>query len=392
MAGHIRTLHKCPSCGKPYPKELVCCNTRPTRYFIDLWWQGRLKIYTDPQGYPLDSYARTEQLLSTIRHQIGAGKFDPREYVRKEIKGLLFENYIQTWLERRDLELERGHISKAYMREVRRYIRLYFVPFFERKSIRDIREGDLEDFKNSLPTNLANKTIRNILGVLHKIFADAFHKRRDIAYLPKFPEVPKDDPLTQWLPPRDQERVLRRIKEPYKSFFICLMELGCRPGELRALKWGLVDRERRLITIAAGFDLETWKPYTKTRQNRTIPYNQKVQDCLDRQPRSLTGFVFVNSKGKYLSHRRLDTVWFQAARACGIEVNLYQATRHSFATQKIAAGFSRDKVGQMMGHRTAAMTQKYEKVVAESLRDLVADCPSGTVRKLSVNKNGQNKP
>jgi site-specific recombinase XerD len=117
-----------------------------------------------------------------------------------------------------------------------------------------------------------------------------------------------------------------------------------------------VDQERRLITIAAGFDLETWKPYTKTRKNRTIPYNQTVQDCLDRQPRSLTGFIFVNSKGKHLSHRRLDTVWLQAARSCGLEINLYQATRHSFATQKNAADFSRDKVGQMMGHLTPTKT------------------------------------
>ena len=67
--------------------------------------------------------------------------------------------------------------------------------------------------------------------------------------------------------------------------------------------------------------------------------------------RHLMGFVFVNSKGKHFSQRRLDTVWLQAARSCGIEINLYQATRHSFATQKIAVGFSRDKVGQMMGHR-----------------------------------------
>ena len=50
--------------------------------------------------------------------------------------------------------------------------------------------------------------------------------------------------------------------------------------------------------------------------------------------RHLMGFVFVNSKGKHFSQRRLDTVWLQAARSCGIEINLYQATRHSSSPPK----------------------------------------------------------
>ncbi|MDI6854368.1 MAG: hypothetical protein QME75_12285, partial [Deltaproteobacteria bacterium] len=65
MAGHIRTLQKCRKCGRPFPKDLLCpsCLTRPTRLFIDIWYQGsRLKLYTDPYGFPLDSQARAEQL------------------------------------------------------------------------------------------------------------------------------------------------------------------------------------------------------------------------------------------------------------------------------------------------------------------------------------------
>jgi hypothetical protein len=119
MAGHIRTLQKCPGCaGKFTGPGLTCpaCQTRPTRYFIDLWWRRRLKIYTDPQGYPLDSYALTEQLLSTIRHQIGKGTFDPADFTARELKGLLFENYATAWLLRRQAEVGRpgsaGPISR----------------------------------------------------------------------------------------------------------------------------------------------------------------------------------------------------------------------------------------------------------------------------------------
>lgn len=372
MAGKIRAYQKCPKCGGKFPDELICptCRTRPTRYYLDIWWKGRLRIYRGTDGKLLDSWERADQLLSTIRHQIGAGNFDPRDYVAKEIKHLGFTNYCQSWLVRREKELAMRDISRAYYRDIKRYAFKYFIPYFGRKNIRDLRDGDLQDFRGWLPPHLSGKTVRNIFGILSQLFQSAFG-RKDILVIPQPPKIRKTEAVTFWLSPQEQTKILRKIKEPYKGFITCLMELGCRPGELRALKWDKVDQGNRLITIAAGFDMEVWKPYTKTRRVRTIPYNQRVQDCLDRQPRSLTGFVFVNSRGVHFSHRRLDTVWLNAARGCGFEINLYQATRHSFATQKIAAGFSRDKVGQMMGHSTPQMTMRYEKVVAEGLRELV---------------------
>jgi integrase len=386
MAGHIRTLQKCPTCGKPYPKELVCCNTRPTRYFIDIWWKRRLKIYTDPQGYPLDSYARTEQLLSTIRHQIGAGKFDPADFVARELKGIQFINYAFNWLERRQLEVGRpAGISRSYFKEVKRYVQKYFTPFFGRLSIRELRKAHIIDFKNQLPEHLSPKTVANILGVLHRLLAEALD-RKDITVMPGFPKLTKVEPKTKWINLVDQEAILSHCREPYKTLFLFCMKQGCRVGEARALKWEqvILKGDKPKVTICASMDLGVWKPYTKEGDVRELPLNLQVKAALLALPRSLSGFVFVNQAGRPLSDTRVRTHWNKAAAAAGVDINCYQGTRHSFATQKLISGHSERKIMEVTGHKTTSAFRRYGKMVTEALREVVEDTDS--VRILSANK------
>jgi integrase len=380
-------MQKCPKCHGKFPKTFVChtCLTQPTRFYIDLWYQGeRLRIFSDQWGFALDSMARTEQILSTIRHQIGAGKFDIKEYLAKEVKQLQFEYYAQTWLERLGAEAERRHISRAYLKELRRYARSYFVPFFGRTNIRDLREGHIMDFRNWLPAHLSAKTVTNILGALHRLLGEA-RDRRDIALLPKFPKIPKRTPATRWLTPEDQAAILAHCREPYRSLFLFCMKQGCRIGEARALKWDCLDLKKKTVTIKAGFDLGEWKAYTKEGEVRTLPLNFQVLEALLALPRSLTGFVFVNRAGRPLSDTRVRTAWAKAATQAGIAISCYQGTRHSFATQKLMAGYSETFVMKAIGHKTLTAFRRYGKLVTEALREMMEAEPSVmTVSKPSV--------
>ncbi len=374
MAGHIR-VDKCPGCGRGFKDSELCpyCGTRPNRYFIDIWWQRRLKIYTDPQGYVLDSYARTEQLLSTIRHQIGAGKFDPADYVSRELQGLRFDNYAAAWLERRQKEVGRADgISRAYFKEVKRYVHNFYLPFFGRLNIRDLRKAHILDFRAGLPEHLSLKTVANILGVLHRLFSEALD-RKDVLLMPGFPKVPKREPRTQWLPLEDQEAILEHCREPYRTLFLFCMKHGCRVGEARALKWPLVDLRNKTVTIAAAMDLGHWKPYTKEGEVRYLPLNSQVREALLTLPRSSDGFVFINREGRALSDTRVRTAWNEAAAKAGIKISAYQATRHSFATQKLIEGHSEAKIMKVTGHKSREAFKRYGKLVTEALRDVVED-------------------
>lgn len=125
------------------------------------------------------------------------------------------------------------------------WLRRYLVPAFGRLSIRDLREGHIEDFLLSLPRSLSPKTQENILGVLHKILADA-HCRRDIGRVPVFLRIEVGEPEIKWLYPEEQAAVLSHIKDPVvRAFSIFCMNTGVRQGEARALRWERVISTKR---------------------------------------------------------------------------------------------------------------------------------------------------
>ncbi len=374
MVGSVRTKERCRKCGGKFEGEPLCCPfclTTPKRYFVDFSWpsQGRIKLYSDQQGFPLDSWERASRLLNAIRYEVDQGKFDPREYVSQGHLSLMFANYAREWLQRRELEYERGHIVKSYLIEMRDYVRRYYLPFFAKFNIRDIREGHIEDFRNWLPPHLSAKTIHNILGILHKLFKDAF-RRKDILVLPEFPKVEKGDPVTRWISEEEQRLVLAQMDDPVRrAFYLFLMKQGCRPGEARALKWENLDLKNGYVTIAASFNINEFKPYTKERDVRYLPLHPEVWKVLLSLPRQLSGWVFTLN-GKPLTQWTASDYWRRAARKAKIRVCCYQGTRHSLASQAINRGVSERKIGDMLGHKTLTSTRRYAKLHADSLKEV----------------------
>jgi hypothetical protein len=83
----------------------------------DIRWQGEwCRIFSDKDGTPLDSQRRADRLLSHIRHEIDHGLFDPKNYVKRELKALLFVNHVESWLRRQHLRVEAGEIAREYLR------------------------------------------------------------------------------------------------------------------------------------------------------------------------------------------------------------------------------------------------------------------------------------
>jgi integrase len=388
MKGHIRTMEKCPVCqGKFQGEPLRClkCKTVLRRLYIDLWWKGkRYPIFTGRDNYSLDSWDRAYRLLTTIRESIDRSKFDPRDFVRKEIKHFVFENYAPTWLERRQHECERQQLARSYFKQLKGAMHNYLIPFFKGKNLRDIRAGDLIDFRDWLPHSLSNKTVSNLFGMLHKIFRDA-HDLRDILHLPPFPRFKKKEPVTHWIDKEDQEQILANIKDPvYRAFHLFLMRQGCRPNEARALRWEKVDFRHDMVIIDAAFDLNRFRPSTKEEDTRYLPLHPEVREALKKLPRHLTGYVFVNRHGRPLSASQVYVHWRQAAEKAGIKVTNYEGTRHSLASQAINRGVSERIVGDMLGHKTLTSTRRYAKMRTETLRHVWEE---ETVSEPSVKRN-----
>jgi len=378
MVGKIRTKEKCPLCkGKFEGEPLRCptCKIPPTRYYLDLYWKKQHKLYSDQDGYPITSWEQASRLLAHIRYEIdreqkskGKFTFDPRNYVKRDLKTLRFESFIRTWLERRQKEIDRGHLSRGYLRSVKSYTVNHLIPFFGAVNIREINEGMIEDFRDQLPVSLATKTAANILGLLRKVLQDA-HRRQDIERVPFFPKVEIGDPDIRWLDAEDQVRVLEHIADLVRrAFFIFSFHQATRPGEARALRWPDIDFRRDQVTIRGAMDEEVYRPFTKERDCRVLPLHPEVRRALEALPRDITGFVFT-FRGNPLNHKLIYRTWCRAAAVAGIDVTCYQGTRHSGASQAINAGVHPKVIQAFLGHKDARSTARYSHLRTETLKE-----------------------
>jgi site-specific recombinase XerD len=105
-------------------------------------------------------------------------------------------------------------------------------------------------------------------------------------------------------------------------------------------------------------------------------------------------FVNVNTGGPYTQEAILR-VWGNVRRKANITngLRLYDATRHSLASQLANQNIPLNKISQLLGHSTAKMSEKYTHHDLESLRiDLSKmSLKRKTVSELSLKKKDDDK-
>jgi integrase len=198
-----------------------------------------------------------------------------------------------------------------------------------------------------LPLHLKPKTVYNIIGILSKILNDV-KRRRDIHRLPEFPRIEVADPETCWIGKQEQRRVLEQVKNPLKRvLYLLMMETGAR-----ALKWSRVQFGADIIVIAAAMDEDVYKERTKETDVRFLPMEPQVKQALLALAKQRLGeFVFAGKDGGPLKAEAVRRTWREAAKKVGVDVNCYQGTRHSFASQALNSGVPLEIIGQMLGYK-----------------------------------------
>jgi integrase len=157
----------------------------------------------------------------------------------------------------------------------------------------------------------------------------------------------------------------------WRPYFTVAFWTGARPGELAALKWGDVDFARGSFRIRAG-RYRGVEGFPKTESsNRDVDMLAPVIDSLRTQraqqaavqlatgqgtPEAGRDYVFTTARGRCVDPKRLrEHVWNRTiARAKLRQRTMYQ-TRHSFASNALAAGEPPSWVAAMLGHATPEM-------------------------------------
>ncbi len=382
MKGTIRTKQKCPVCDKPFlqiPKIGLICSehkTVPTRFFVDLMWQGqRVKIYSHKSGRILDTFQIATETLEHIRYEIRNHQFDASHYVVSEQK----QFYTSSLLER-FLNQKIEGIAPSYKKDYKRMVAVANA-FFKTKDVRELRKKDTIDYKNHLEKNfkIGSKTVKNTIDLFKTFMRYLKNDLEMIDTVPAFPEVEVETKPFKWLSCEDQIKILEHVTKDDKPFVIFLMLHGCRPGEARALKCKDVDLKAQTITISTTFSLNIYREKRKGRRSRpvTIPIHPEMLKFITEQVKNNLpeAFLFINKRnGKPYSDNKVFRMWDDIRTKAKInkELRLYDATRHSFASQLVNSGTTLFHVSKLLGHSSTKMTEKYAHSNIEKLKTEIA--------------------
>lgn len=339
----------CPRCGNDL------------RFLAYVTHQGqKIRKRSNHEGIPLDSYDKAAMTLYRIREEISTpGRFKAENYDRKAQKRFLFESQIEEFLRHEKGRVEVGDICERTAYKNANAIRAGIVPWFKGRNVRSIRNKDILDFYHHLLGKYSATTTGQTLSQLK-----AFHRwlmvTETIEKPWSFPKMKSREREIFWIDRQTQDAILDEIPRRHRGIFLFMFRQGCRPAEARALQWRDIDLEKGLIILRRslshrGVVRETTKAGSVIRQ----AIDPEVSEWI-KAHRGIGGaWVFQNKGGPY-SHQKLARLWSNARAEVGLDkVSLYQATRHSFASQKIEAGYRWEDVGGHMGHRNPSTTSKY---------------------------------
>ncbi len=222
--------------------------------------------------------------------------------------------------------------------------------------------------------NFSNKALKNCLDIFKTFLRYAKGDLELLKIVPSFPEIVVPRPITTWLTPETQKVVFSYVPDADKPIIAFLMLSGCRPGEARALKCKDVDIEKGLITISATFSNTIYRQKKKGQRSKKaiIPIHQEIFEYIKCRVESNLpeAYIFINQAGRHYSETGLIVLWRMVREKAGLDksVRLYDAARHSFASQLINSGVSIYSVSHLLGHSNIKTTEKYLHSDLEKLK------------------------
>jgi integrase len=181
------------------------------------------------------------------------------------------------------------------------------------------------------PTTIKN-TITTVQGVLGWAVET---ERIDIHPVPKY-KKPAARCRERVITRQEFAALLKHADRNFRRFLLALVSTGCRPGELRTLRWEWVDTGEELWIIPEH------KTITRQRmpKPRKIPLPPRIlRMCcrLARKPRVPNGHVFLNKHGKPYTKDCLVKKMARLRDRAGIEVKggekiVLHSGRHTFIT------------------------------------------------------------
>lgn len=299
----------------------------------------------------------------------------------------------KTWIQKVEADIRAGrhqlyteggrHIFKEV---VERFVREQGVPGWKRAHLdwwlaefgplylQDIRPALITERKQKLLTTLNEKgklrtrgTVNRYLATLSHLLAIAVKQWEWLNENPVKKITREKEPRgrTRFLSPEERKRLLDACKESENPqlllFVVLLLSSGCRYNEVRFLKFSDICLFKGRITLQE----------TKNGEIRTVPLRGLGLELLRKlsvESNSI-GYIFVSKDpSKPMDPRRtLKT----AIRKAGLKDVRPHDFRHSYASELLSQGLSLGEIGNLLGHKSVAMTRRYSHLTESKMVDSI---------------------
>ena len=136
-----------------------------------------------------------------------------------------------------------------------------------------------------------------------------------------------------------------------------------------------MDLQNSAITITSTFSKNVERPHRKGKRSPAslIPIHPELFPILQEASKGKTpdAYIFINSRtGTPYSQHSLSRIWNNIRKKFNLDKSfrLYDATRHSFASNLVNQNVPISKISKLLGHTNTKTTEKYAHVDIQSLR------------------------
>lgn len=326
------------------------------------------------------SRREAERALTARKREVDTGAW-------REPSSETLRDYATRWLERRNPARAsggRGRLAPSTFEGYRINVLRHVLPRLGERTLSSLRIEDVDGLVAALEAEgKAPATVRNVVVPLRKMLADAVRQGLIVANPAARADLPPaQDFAGKEIPPEHTEGVRAALvelaptdplrNEPdlfYVHFFDVALGTGLRRGELLALRFGDIDRDRRLIRVERSYSLREVKRPKTDAGVRSVPLFASVDTALralaaralERGHYAPSELVFATVRGTPLHppnfYRR---VWLPALRRAGVADEGYRLhdLRHTCVSRLVAAGADVKLVQAVAGHANPLITLK----------------------------------
>lgn len=327
------------------------------------------------------SRREAERALTARKREVDTGTW-------REPSSETLASYAERWLAHRDPARVAGggrtRLSPSTFEGYRLNLRRHVIPRLGEWTLSSLRTEDVDRLIAELEADgKAAGTVRNVIVPLRKLLADAVRQGLIVANPAARADLPPaQDFAGKEILPEHTEAIRQALielapldpllREP-DLFFVSLFDValgtGLRLGELRALRWRDVARDRKLIRVERAYSRqEVRRPKTDSGM-RSVPLFSSVDAALrelaaravERGRYAPDQLVFGSMRGTPLQPSNLrQRVWDPAIRLAALarEGYRFHDLRHTCVSRLVAAGADVKLVQAVAGHANPLITLK----------------------------------